>query len=524
MAAKQKDTVNLDALIPRDDVETKKPKPSKGVIQVTELALGRHFYGLLRKPLFQRETNDWGVDNVVSLVRSFRNGHLIPAVILWSADGSTFVIDGAHRLSVFVAWVNDDYGDGPISQAFFKHQIPKSQRDAAGKCRTQIKSEGLEYADLQKLTLIPSRTPEQLAWSTNIAQPVETQWVVGDAEVALQSFLDINQRSVEIDQTERYMIVERKASTIVAARALVGAARGHAYWGAFEAQHVADIEKYARNIYDAIFEPEDAQPHTHTELQPAGMAQTANGLRLALELVNVVTGTKAGINNMPADVDGRKTSRVLAQVWGVVKYVAGNEPASLSLHPAVYFWGTTGNHRPSMFLAVVLFVQELIQKNELVKFTLHRARLEEMLIGKSNLGQQILSRYGGWKKSLEPIKNLLRQILDGLEAGKSEAEILSGISTLNAAAVNEGNIKSDTWKETRSAARIKASLASAQPCAICKARLVISHASDDHIQRRADGGHSGQDNEQLVHHYCNHGFKEHFILSGKSLPDIELPV
>jgi Protein of unknown function DUF262 len=104
MAAKQKDTVNLDALIPRDDVETKKPKPSKGVIQVTELALGKHFYGLLRKPLFQRETNDWGVDNVVSLVRSFRNGHLIPAVILWSADGSTFVIDGAHRLSVFVAW------------------------------------------------------------------------------------------------------------------------------------------------------------------------------------------------------------------------------------------------------------------------------------------------------------------------------------------------------------------------------------------------------------------------------------
>jgi hypothetical protein len=209
---------------------------------------------------------------------------------------------------------------------------------------------------------------------------------------------------------------------------------------------------------------------------------------------------------------------------GVVKYVAGNEPASLSLHPAVYFWGTTGNHRPSMFLAVVLFVQELIQKNELVKFTLHRARLEEMLIGKSNLGQQILSRYGGWKKSLEPIKNLLRQILDGLEAGKGEAEILSGISTLNPAAANEGNVKSDTWKETRSAARIKASLASAQPCAICKARLVISHASDDHIQRRAAGGHSGQDNEQLVHHYCNHGFKEHFILSGKSMPDIEFPV
>ena len=348
--------------------------------------------------------------------------------------------------------------------------------------------------------------------------------MVGDAEVALQSFLDINQRSVEIDPTERYMIVERKAPTIVAARALVGAGRGHAYWGAFEAKHVQEIEKYAKKIYDAIFEPEDAQPHTHTELQPAGMAQTANGLRLAVELVNIITNTKAGTAGMPADTDGSKTARVLAQVWGVVKYVAGNEPASLSLHPAVYFWGTTGNHRPSMFLAVVLFVQELILKDELVKFTLHRAELEEMLIGKSNLGQHILSRYGGWKKSLEPIKNLLRQILDGLEAGKSGAEILAFITHPSATATDTGNITSTTWKETRSAARIRASLASAQRCAICKARLVISNASDDHIQRRADGGTSGEDNAQLVHHYCNHGFKEHFSLSGKPLPQIGSPV
>lgn len=524
MAAKQREIVNLDALIPRDDVEAKRSKASKAVIQVTELEVRRHFYGLLRKPLFQRETNDWGVDNVVSLIRSFRNGHLIPAVILWSADGSIFVIDGAHRLSVFVAWVNDDFGDGTLSKDFFKQQIPKSQCEAARKCREQIKAEGLEYAELQQLTKLQSRTPEQLAWSTNIAQPIETQWVVGEADVALQSFLDINQRSVEIDPTERYMIEERKAPNIVAARALVSAGRGHAYWGTFDVQHVTDIEKYAKCIYDAIFEPENALPHTHTELQPAGMAQTANGLRMALELVSIVTGVKGGTKDMAADTDGSQTSRVLAKVWGVVKYLAGNEPASLSLHPAVYFWGTTGNHRPSMFLAVVSFVQELVQKNELANFTLHRAKLEEILIGKGNLGQQILSRYGGWKRSLEPIKNLLRQILDGLDAGKNEAEILTSISASTVEASKDGSDKSDNWKETRSAARIKASLASAQRCAICKARLVLSHASDDHIQRRADGGHSDQDNAQLTHHYCNHGFKEHYAQLKQPMPEIASPV
>lgn len=523
MAAKHKEIINLDALIPRDDVEAKRPKASKGVIQVTELAVGKHFYGLLRKPLFQRETNDWDVDNVVSLIRSFRNGHLIPAVILWSADGSTFVIDGAHRLSVFVAWVNDDYGDGAISQAFFKHQIPKAQLSAARKCRELIKAEGLEYAELQRLTLLPSRTQDQLAWSTNIAQPIETQWVVGDADVALQSFLDINQRSVEIDPTERYMIVERKAPTIVAARALVSAGRGHAYWGSFDPQNVEEIEKYAKNIYDAIFEPENAQPHTHTELQPAGMAQTANGLRLALELVNIIAGVKGGTSNMAADTDGSQTLRVLAKVWGVVKYVAGNEPASLSLHPGVYFWGTTGNHRPSMFLAVVSFVQELIQKDELVHFTLHRAQLEEFLVGKNAPGQQILSRYGGWKRSLEPIQKLLRQILDGLKAGKTEDEISVIVAALSGGAVIPEKTKSDVWKETRSAARIKASLDSAQRCGICRARLVLLHASDDHIERRVEGGHSGQGNAQLTHHYCNHGFKEHFAQLRLAVPTIAVP-
>lgn len=524
MAAKSGATVNLDALIPRDDVEGKRTKASRSVIQVTELALGKHFYGLLRKPLFQRETNDWDVDNVVSLVRSFRNGHLIPAVILWSADGTIFVIDGAHRLSVFVAWVNNDYGDGQISHAFFKHRIPKLQMEAAKKCRERIQAEGLVYADLEKLTLLPSRTPEQLAWSTNIAQPVETQWVMGDADVALQSFLDINQRSVEIDPTERYMIIERKAPNVVAARALVTAARGHAYWGAFAKSNADGIEETAKKIYDAIFEPEGALPHVDAELQPAGMAQTANGLRLALELVNIVTGVKAGTKGLTEDIDGSATVRVLSQVWGVIKYVAGDEPASLGLHPAVYFWGTTGNHRPSMFLGVVAFIQELIQRDELVKFTMHRAKLEEFLVGKEKVGQQILSRYGGWKRSLDPIKQLLRQILDDLVVGKSDAEILGEIKKLGGGSEQRESAKGDPWKETRSAARIKANLSGAPRCGICHARLLLSHASDDHIQRRAEGGHSGESNAQLTHHFCNHGFKEHFAHRKEAMPAIATPI
>ena len=54
-------------------------------------------------------------------------------MILWSADGTIFIIDGAHPLSVFVAWVSNDYGDGVLSQGFVKHRIPKPQIEAAKK-------------------------------------------------------------------------------------------------------------------------------------------------------------------------------------------------------------------------------------------------------------------------------------------------------------------------------------------------------------------------------------------------------
>lgn len=44
-----------------------------------------------------------------------------------------FVIDGSHRVSSLVAWVNDDYGDGEISKTFFKDEIPNEQKRIAKK-------------------------------------------------------------------------------------------------------------------------------------------------------------------------------------------------------------------------------------------------------------------------------------------------------------------------------------------------------------------------------------------------------
>ena len=208
-----------------------------------------------------------------------------------------------------------------------------------------------------------------------------------------------------------------------------------------------------------------------------------------------------------------------------MKYVAGGDPASMSLHPAVYFWGATGNHRPSIFLAMVSLVQEMIQRDELIMFTQHRARFEEFLVGKGELSKHILGKHGGWKKSFSPVKKMLRAIIDGLAAGKSEGEIEKEI--LNVPDIQDGSgfdmQTEKTWRETKNMLRHRTSLERAPRCAICKARLVMADASDDHKERRTDGGSDGIGNAQLTHHFCNHGFKEFFAQKGMPLPVISCP-
>jgi hypothetical protein len=521
VAAKDKDLVNLDALIPREDLEGKKAGPrSTGGIPISQLVLGQNHYGLLRKPLFQRETDDWSVDNVVRLIKSYRDAHLIPAVILWTAQGYTFVIDGAHRLSAFIAWVNDDYGAGAISTAYFK-EIPKKQREIADECRSRIAAAGCAYSTLSSLVALPTRTAEQLAWSTALAQGIETQHVVGDSTVAAESFLAINQRSVQIDPTEKFMIEHRLEANVVASRAIVNSARGHRYWGAFEADHIRVIEGSAKAVYAAIYEPEDAIPQQHTELQAAGQARTASGLRIALDLVNITNGFNLS-KLAPEDTTGAETAAVIQKTHGVVKYMAGKNPASLSLHPAVYFWGATGNHRPSIFLAVAALMKDLIANDELRTFTTHRARFEEFLVGK-DAAKDVMGKSGGWKKSVAPVKKMLRLIFDSLVEGKSDSEIEAAVLGMqNVPASQQIEIVSgqSKWRETKSALRHKVSLTNAPRCAICKARLVIADASDDHKERRIDGGQSTIENAQLTHQYCNHGFKEYFAQKSLPLPDI----
>src|SRR5262245_4755421 len=138
--------VDLDALIPREDFEVLDAKSDSGTrkdtISANDLKEREFFFSVLRKPDFQRETNEWDGQKITDFVKSFLDGDLIPAVILWRTEGSyTFVIDGSHRLSALAAWVNDDYGDGQISRRFYELVIPEDQISVAKRTRILIEKQ-----------------------------------------------------------------------------------------------------------------------------------------------------------------------------------------------------------------------------------------------------------------------------------------------------------------------------------------------------------------------------------------------
>ncbi len=89
--------INLDALISREDFEVEDNINSgtkKDRIAIEDIKADSFFFTNIRKPDFQRETNEWDKYKVCEFIKSFIEGDLIPAIILWrSTGGYLFVID-----------------------------------------------------------------------------------------------------------------------------------------------------------------------------------------------------------------------------------------------------------------------------------------------------------------------------------------------------------------------------------------------------------------------------------------------
>ena len=346
--------VNLDAMIPREDLTV---KPGPGSVSKLDKIDIHHlddnfFVECLRKPDFQRETAHWSPQKVEELVQAFIDGDLIPAVILWLSGRDVFVIDGAHRLSALIAWVKDDYGDKKTSLEFFGDFISDEQRKAAEKTRKLIDSTIGPYARYSGARRNPSAAnPEIQQRLSNLGvNSVIAQWVPAvEPQAAEDSFFKINQAATPIDPTERRILKARTSPHAMAARAIVRAGTGHKYWSGFDPEVQAEIESLGRGLYKSLYEPPMGdKPIKTLDLPVAGRGY--NALPFVFDLVNIANGAMVADSttktkskeDFPVDTTGRDTIEFLKKTRRIVNRITGSQPQSVGVHPVVYFYTRAG--------------------------------------------------------------------------------------------------------------------------------------------------------------------------------------
>ena len=391
------------------------------------------FLPVLRKPDFQRETNEWDIERIVQFIESFINGDLIPAIILWrSSSGYLFAIDGSHRLSSLIAWINDDYGDGNISKKFYDGIIPDEQIDIAEKTRKIIRRGIGTYGDYKLALTDPNKVkPEIVRKAKNLAaMAVQLQWVEGDVKKAETSFFKINQQAAPIDPTELKLLKSRKKPNCIAARAIIRSGKGHKYWSQFSHENQDEIQKLAEEINEILFSPKLETPIKTLDIPIGGKLYSPRTLPLILEFVNITNKIESDFEStLDDDKEGKETIKMLYNTRRVAQRINSMHPSSLGLHPIVYFYSQDGRHKVASFFATVLFVMELKEKNKIDDFIRVRESFESILLEYDFLVQQITRKYRSAEKSYPHIKNYFFKIIgllnNGIQKDRAISEVIS---------------------------------------------------------------------------------------------------
>lgn len=508
--------VNLDAIIPREDFEVEEnatPGKKKETLSIEDIKSDSFFFSNVRKPDFQRETNEWESKKIADFIESFLDGDLIPAIILWrSTGGYLFVIDGSHRLSSLAAWINDDYGDGPISKQFYDGIIPDEQIEIAEETRKLIRKRIGSYSDFKLALTNPEKvSPEIQRKSKNLAAlAIQLQWVDGGANKAENSFFKINQQAAPIDKTELVLLEARKKPNCIAARAIIRSGKGHKYWSNFSKENQTTIQELAKEINSVLFAPKLETPIKTLDIPVGGKNYSAQTLPLILEFINIVNNIPADFKeSLEDDLTGDETVNILKQTRRIAWRINSNHPSSLGLHPVVYFYSQDGRHKVASFYATLAFVKELEEKKKLAEFSLIRPKFENIILQNDPLIQQINRKYRSAIASYSQIKDFYFAIIELLQKGVNENEVITHLiktSKFNylTLTVEQNEITNNKFStERKSAVYIKEALANAPKCKICGGFIHRNSISIDHIERKQDGGLGTIDNGQITHPFCN---------------------
>lgn len=251
----------------------------------------------------------------------------------------------------------------------FEGNIVPEQKSAAEETRKIVNHTVGSYAEV-KHTSNPS--PERAKFASTLAAGgVTLQWVRGDASSAERSFHTINTEQTPIGELEVRLIRDRRCANAIATRALVRAGTGQYFASVLSDENKTKIRSIAKEIYDDLFVPPLETPIKTLDLPVAGRSYSSDTVELIVDFVEFVdrrfspstspAATSRRVRKsrdilaptMVVDPDGSAAVELLTRVRKVSSRIAGIQPGSLGLHPAVYFYSATGNYQPTAFLAAV---------------------------------------------------------------------------------------------------------------------------------------------------------------------------
>lgn len=512
--------VNLDALIPREDFDVEEninPGKKKETISIEDFKPDSFFFPNLRKPDFQRETNEWDANKIAEFILSFLTGDLIPAIILWrSTSGYLFAIDGSHRLSSLYAWIINDYGDGKISKMFYDGIIPDDQLEIAEKTRKLINKKVGSYEDYKLASTHPEKVRLDIVKQVKnlAALAIQLQWVEGDASKAENSFFKINQQAAPINKTELRLLQSRKKPNSIAARAIIRSGKGHKYWSNFPPVAQEEIQDIAKEINSILFDPKLVTPIKTLDIPIGGKLYSAQALPLILDFVNVANNIEANSKDIEDDDTGEKTIKILKRTRKVAWMLNSNHPSSLGLHPIIYFYSRDGRYKVASFFALVDLIMRLKSRGRIDDFIIAREQFEIAIQKYDYLVQQINRKHRSVQASYKHISSFFQKIIELIKAGyKIDATIDSLIKESDYSYLTimteQETITTQTNFSTRkkSAVFIQDAIQCAPKCKICNGLIHRNSISIDHIKRKEDGGVASIDNAQITHPYCNTGYK-----------------
>ncbi|MDB6123565.1 MAG: hypothetical protein JWQ71_2558 [Pedosphaera sp.] len=523
-------TIDLDALIARADFDetdsnagASQGGSAKDRLEARDLQLGEYLFSVLRKPDFQRETNEWDVYKIIDLIRCFLAGDVIPAVILWRAKtGLMYVIDGSHRLSALAAWVNDDYGEGAISKLFYDGIIQQEQQDLGQEVRVAINKAIGSYADHRLALSHPDKVKEQVVNQSRALaiQTIPMQIVRGDSVKAEASFRKINEQGVALDPTEKKILDGRKTPRGIAARAIIKGGKGYNYWSNFEADAQTKLKDSAREISDLLYLPKYANPVKTLDLPIAGKVNASYSLTLVWDFIGIVhpPAEKEEQDNK----DGQLTLDFLTKCRKVAQRILSVHLSSLGLHPIVYTYSLNGRHKPASFYAIVDLVIKLNEKpNGFVTFSKVRQNLETLLIENDYIIPQIVRHNRGAHASYQNITKFYLACIEKLSSGMAIETVVTEIGKMTEfaflskpIAVIDAPSSPDFSAATKSYAYIKSALQGVPKCPFCHGYLHVNGITTDHIKDVSEGGQANAANAQPSHPYCNSTLKS--ILASES--------